>query len=69
MVDLGCGNAYLTFAAHAWLRERFPVRTTGVDVKEQSRRHNAEIAQGLGIADEVDFMVAGIADVEPAERP
>ncbi len=45
VVDLGCGNAYLTFAAHAWLRERFPVRTTGVDVKEQSRRHNPEIAQ------------------------
>ncbi|MBV9832559.1 MAG: SAM-dependent methyltransferase [Marmoricola sp.] len=69
VVDLGCGNAYLTFAAHTWLLERFPVRTTGVDVKEQSRRHNTEVAQRLGIAGEVDFVAAGIADVEPAERP
>ena len=36
VVDLGCGNAYLTFAAHAWLRVRMPVRLVGVDVKEQS---------------------------------
>ena len=26
VVDLGCGNAYLTFAAHAWLREQLPVQ-------------------------------------------
>ena len=29
VVDLGCGNAYLTFAAHAWLSERMPVRLVG----------------------------------------
>ena len=69
VVDLGCGNAYLTFAAHAWLRDRHPVRTTGVDVKEQSRRHNTEVAARLGYADEVDFVVAGIAEVAPVERP
>lgn len=69
VVDLGCGNAYLTFAAHAWLSEREPVRVLGVDVKEQSREHNAEVAERLGVADEVSFAVAGIADVDPGERP
>ena len=48
VVDLGCGNAYLTFAAHAWLSEQMPVRLVGVDVKEQSRRHNTEVAEELG---------------------
>ena len=42
VVDLGCGNAYLTFAAERYLGgvRRLPVRLTGVDVKEQSREHN-----------------------------
>ena len=69
VVDLGCGNAYLTFAAHAWLRERMPVRLVGVDVKEQSRRHSTEIAATLGVADEVSFVAAGIRDVTLDERP
>ncbi len=69
VVDLGCGNAYLTFAAHAWLRERMPVRVTGVDVKEQSRRHNTEVAERLGVAGEIEFVAAGIGEVELTERP
>ena len=69
VVDLGCGNAYLTFAAHAWLRERMPVHVTGVDVKEQSRRHNTEVAERLGAADELTFLAAGISDVALEERP
>jgi SAM-dependent methyltransferase len=71
VVDLGCGNAYLTFAAHAWAaRVRgLPTRVVGVDVKEQSRRHNEEVARELGIADEVSFVVAGIDDVELADPP
>jgi hypothetical protein len=63
VVDLGCGNAYLTFAAHAWLHEQMPVRLLGVDVKEQSRRHNTEVAERLGVADELSFVAAGIRDV------
>jgi SAM-dependent methyltransferase len=65
IADLGCGNAYLTFAAHAWLsRVRgLPVRLVGVDVKEQSRRHNTEVAQRLGVTEEVTFVAAGIDDV------
>ncbi|ROR89966.1 SAM-dependent methyltransferase [Nocardioides aurantiacus] len=69
VVDLGCGNAYLTFAAHAWLARSMPVRLTGVDVKEQSRRHNAEVAASLGVADQVDFVQAGIDDVELPQPP
>ena len=69
VVDLGCGNAYLTFAAHAWLREQYPVHTIGVDVKEQSRAHNTEVAGQLGLADEMSFVVAGISDVRLEEPP
>jgi SAM-dependent methyltransferase len=69
VVDLGCGNAYLTFAAHAWLSERMPVRLIGVDVKEQSRRHNTEVAQQLGVGDQLSFHAAGILDVELEEHP
>src|SRR6476661_8237904 len=69
VVDLGCGNAYLTFAAHAWLSERMPVRLVGVDVKEQSRRHNTEVAERLGVADEVGFVAAGIRDAVLDEPP
>lgn len=69
VVDLGCGNAYLTFAAHAWLVEQLPVRLTGVDVKEQSRRHNSDLAERLGVAGEVDFVQAGIVDAELPEPP
>ncbi len=69
VVDLGCGNAYLTFAAHAWLRERMPVRLVGVDVKEQARRHNTEVAASLGLSEEVTFLAAGIRDAELDERP
>jgi SAM-dependent methyltransferase len=69
VVDLGCGNAYLTFAAHAWLSERMPVRLVGVDVKEQSRRDSTTIAETLGVADEVSFVAAGIRDVTLDERP
>ncbi|HET7351862.1 MAG TPA: SAM-dependent methyltransferase [Marmoricola sp.] len=69
IVDLGCGNAYLTFAAHAWLRERLPVRLTGVDVKEQSRQHNTGVAERLGVGEEVSFLAAGISDVRLEQRP
>jgi SAM-dependent methyltransferase len=69
IVDLGCGNAYLTFAAHAWLRDQMPVRLVGVDVKEQSRTHNTEVAEALGVADELTFVTAGIRDVTLEEHP
>ncbi len=61
IVDLGCGNAYLTFAAERYLTHvrELPVHLTGVDVKEQSREHNGELAERLGVA--ADFVVGTIA--------
>lgn len=67
IVDLGCGNAYLTFAAQRHLTARgLPVALTGVDVKEQSREHNSAVAAQLGI--EAEFVVGtiGEARLDPA---
>jgi len=68
IVDLGCGNAYLTFTAERYLTSvrGLPVRLTGVDVREQSREHNSALATTLGV--EADFVVATIAGVE-LDRP
>ena len=49
VADLGCGNAYLTFAAYRWLTQErgLPLAMTGVDVKQQARRRNTELAEVL----------------------
>src|SRR6478735_3033238 len=50
VVDLGCGNAYLTFAAHRLLAERrAEVRTVGVDVRPEMVARNAALATSLGL--------------------
>jgi SAM-dependent methyltransferase len=74
IVDLGCGNAYLTFAAHRFLNKPseeggrgLPVRMIGVDVKQQSADHNTEVAARLGI--EADFVVGSIADAVLDREP
>jgi SAM-dependent methyltransferase len=68
IADLGCGNAYLTFAAQRFLTEvrGLPVRLTGVDVKDQSRDHNASVAADLGVR--AEFVVGSIlgARLDPA---
>lgn len=62
VADLGCGNGYLTLAALRHLqRLGLPARVVGVDVKQQSREHNAAVAARLGLA--ADFRVATIAEV------
>jgi SAM-dependent methyltransferase len=63
VVDLGCGNAYLTFTAQRFLTEvrGLPVRLTGVDVKSQSRDHNTEVATRLGA--DAKFVVGSISEV------
>jgi SAM-dependent methyltransferase len=69
VVDLGCGNAYLTFAAHRFLTavRGLPVRMTGVDEKEQSREHNSALATELSV--DADFVVGSIVDVALAPAP
>jgi len=63
IADLGCGNAYLTFAAERFLTgiRELPVRLTGVDVREQSRAHNSGLAEQLGVG--ADFVVGSISGV------
>ena len=62
VVDLGCGNAYLTFAGFAHLRSRWDVRMTGVDAKEQARQRNTALSQQLGFGNVLHFVRADIAD-------
>ncbi|GGK96311.1 class I SAM-dependent methyltransferase [Mangrovihabitans endophyticus] len=63
VVDLGCGNAYLTFAAYRYLRDRgIKARVVGVDVRADQRARNADIARRLGCADEVTFVAGSIDD-------
>ncbi|WP_203681461.1 class I SAM-dependent methyltransferase, partial [Actinoplanes siamensis] len=67
VVDLGCGNAYLTFAAYRYLAGRgVAVQVAGVDVREDQRVRNTEVAARLGCSAEVTF-VAGT--IEAAELP
>jgi SAM-dependent methyltransferase len=68
IADLGCGNAYLTFAAQRYLTDvrGLPVQLTGVDVKEQSREHNASVAAELGVAAEFVVGTIGGVSLDPA---
>lgn len=62
IVDLGCGHAYLTFAAHQYLRSiGIPVKVTGIDVRMASRDRNNLIAQNLGIAATINFRAEAIS--------
>jgi hypothetical protein len=69
IVDLGCGNAYLTFVTERFLTHvrGFPVHLTGVDQREQSRQHNEKIAGELGIG--ATFLAASIGNAAPGVRP
>lgn len=71
VVDLGCGNAYLSFAAYRWLTDRhgFDVRLTGVDVKAQARERNTALAESLGWGDRARFVEGTIAGVEIEPEP
>lgn len=64
IVDLGCGNGYLTFAAQRYLADvrGLPVRLVGVDVKQQSRDHNTRLAAELGM--DAEFVVGTIGEVD-----
>jgi len=70
VVDLGCGNAYLTFAAYRYLAgQGVDVEVVGVDVREDQRQRNTELAERLGCADRVRFVAGTIADAEVDQRP
>jgi SAM-dependent methyltransferase len=69
IADLGCGNAYLTFAAYRWFEHRgVPAVLTGVDVKAAARERNSAIAESLGWADAISF-IAGTIDAAVVDPP
>lgn len=70
IVDHGCGNAYLTFAAHQYLNDKYrEINVVGIDQREQSRLHNSAIASRLGIERSIEFRAEKISetDIPPAD--
>jgi len=62
ITDLGCGHAYLTFAAHQFLmKSGIPVEVIGIDVRPDSRDRNNAIAEKLGITKSIDFKAEEIS--------
>jgi SAM-dependent methyltransferase len=64
VVDAGCGNAYLTFAAYRHLtgRRGLAVTLTGIDVRADQAERNTALADKLGWSDSVRFVAGAIAD-------
>ncbi len=70
IVDLGCGNAYLTFAVYHYFTNvlRRPVEMVGVDVNEEPLgRHRAKAAE-LGWGG-LSFQASTIAEFDPLHAP
>ena len=70
IADLGCGNAYLTFATHQYLTSiGMPVSVVGIDIRPESLKRNTEIAGKLGISKSITFRAEAIdqTSVTPAE--
>ncbi len=69
MVDLGCGNAYLTMAAHRFVAAARPGSTTvGVELRDDLVARSTERADRAGLAG-LTFTAAGIADCVLDETP
>ena len=61
IADLGCGNAYLTFAVHQYLRSiDMPVHVVGIDIRPESLKRNTEIAKKLKIEKTIEFKAEAI---------
>ena len=70
IVDLGCGHAYLTFAAHQFLvNSGIPVKVVGIDIRVESRDRNNSIAKKLGIESTIEFKADEISKTvsQPAD--
>lgn len=65
VVDLGCGNAYLTLAAHRYLSGMRPgTRTVGVELRADLVERSTQRAREAGL-DGIDFVPGTIADADP----
>lgn len=62
ILDFGCGKSYLTFAIYYYLKvlKGYPVRITGLDLKEDVFRHCNELAVKYGY-DKLEFLCGDIA--------
>jgi SAM-dependent methyltransferase len=71
VVDLGCGNAYLTFAAYRFLDSArgLPVRLVGVDVKAAARARNQRLAAELGWSEGLRFVEGTISAADVGADP
>jgi SAM-dependent methyltransferase len=70
VVDLGCGNAYLTLAAyHLLTAAGHDVRMTGVDHNPAARKRNTRVVAALGWQDHLRFVDATIQNAELDVRP
>jgi len=63
VVDLGCGNAYLTMAAHRYLVQNVDpnTRTLGVDIRPEMAARNLGLAEQLGLSG-LSFLAASIEE-------
>ncbi|NDJ85876.1 MAG: SAM-dependent methyltransferase [Chloroflexi bacterium] len=70
VVDCGCGNAYLTFAMHYYLKQQLEmnVRTTGVDVRGDLINNHALLTDTLQWPN-IDFATSAIIDFQPDTSP
>ena len=70
VVDLGCGNAYLTLAAyHLLTADGHDVRMTGIDQNPGARKRNTRVVTALGWQDHLRFVDATIQAAELDVRP
>ncbi|MDO4527178.1 MAG: SAM-dependent methyltransferase [bacterium] len=72
VVDCGCGKAYLTLALQQWLTlaKGWPcVKILGIDKNATIVASATEMANALGIGQEVTFQAAMINDADIPERP
>ena len=71
LVDCGCGKAYLSFGAKAYLEATrgVPVRLEGVHRNEKVVAFCRRTAEALGCADTATFAACDIAKFEPSAAP
>ena len=68
VIDLGCGHAYLTLAAHKYLiNQGYKVKTLGIDERQESRERNIALVEKLKLSKEISFQATKIAKLELAK--
>lgn len=68
MIDIGCGNAYLTCALHRFVSDRHDgrVRTIGIEQRADLVARSAQIAEDAGLVG-LEFCAVDAAAADPAQ--